>query len=593
MAIIATAAYLPLIVVLLSIIIFLLIFFAFAERSQSRRNLRKFHLISRVTAEMRKSKSLRAAFSGILAMLIHTVPDIEGGFLVIFGRQMNSFRINVSHNVDKDKLRGFRFTGMLNNKILKQGPQRVQTNDFYDTSGKRYPTVILFPLVVRQHMIGAIGVGIRGKRLTNIDYGFMQIVAGSISLEYEGKLLQRKLEVFSEGLSLVEYSYENIVDNLPSGVVAIDTSGSILLFNKMMSDIIDVEEPLGREYVELFSNGTGYKKIGEFIKKLQDQQKILRIDELVLKKEGVSRVLRITGYPLTDTRGEVIAYIIIHYDVTQEHFLNQQLRDTQERAKRQLEQKVRMATSELVDANKELMRLNKVKSEFVSIISHELRTPLTSIKGYIQLILSGKLGTINDKQKDSLHIVSEESDRLARLINDVLDLSKLESGKSTLNITKVDMHELVMQVQQIIAPQADKKDIELSSNCEDTSMCRRKVAADAEKLKQVLINLLNNAVKFTPEGGDVRLNILDKKDKVRIEVIDTGIGISSEDVAHLFDPFYQVEEHLTRNAQGSGLGLAITKHIVDLHHGSIDIKSTVGKGTTITVAIPTDLEERT
>lgn len=247
-----------------------------------------------------------------------------------------------------------------------------------------------------------------------------------------------------------------------------------------------------------------------------------------------------------------------------------------------LTEEIKQATKELSEKNRRLMELDKMKSEFVSIVSHELKTPLTSIKGYVSLLLDER---IKDKetQKKALQIVKDESDRLSSLIKDILDLSRLESNRSEIKFVKVDLREIVDDVCDAMLNLAIEKKINLIRNLPKKISC---VRGDKDKLKQILTNLLSNSFKFTPEGGEVSVSITENPELVLCTVKDNGCGIPVNKIPFLGNKFYQVEWHMTRHKGGTGLGLAIVKQLLEIHNGLWSIYSDVGKGTTITFALP-------
>ena len=224
--------------------------------------------------------------------------------------------------------------------------------------------------------------------------------------------------------------------------------------------------------------------------------------------------------------------------------------------------------------------VSKLKDAFMSTVSHELKTPITSMKLYVGLLKEGTLGQINTKQKDSLRIINEETDRLNTLITDILELSRLESGKAKLNLTEFNIRKLVDDLSYII-DNAKKKEITTIIDVPQLT-----VTADKDKLKQVIINLFNNAVKFTKEHGTITISIRSQDEHWELSVADTGIGIEKELIPKMFERFYQAENYMTRTSGGVGLGLSIVKEIVELHKGKILVESEVGIGTTIRINFP-------
>jgi len=224
-----------------------------------------------------------------------------------------------------------------------------------------------------------------------------------------------------------------------------------------------------------------------------------------------------------------------------------------------------------------------MKNEFVSTVSHELRTPLTSIKGYVDLIVDGEAGEINEIQREFLEIVQENSDRLVSLINDMLDISRIESGRIHLKVEPIEITDLIAGAAETFKTMADQSSVELvTSVAEDLP----RAAGDRDRVGQVLMNLVSNAIKYSPGGGTATITARRDGDNVVVEVSDTGIGIKPEDQAGLFSKFYRVDSSLTRDIGGTGLGLSICKSIVELLGGKIWAKSEFGEGSAFAFSLP-------
>lgn len=226
------------------------------------------------------------------------------------------------------------------------------------------------------------------------------------------------------------------------------------------------------------------------------------------------------------------------------------------------------------------IEVGKLKDEFVSVVSHELKTPITSIKLYLSLLRQGKLGGLQKKQKDALHIVDEETNRLNGLINDVLDLSKLESSKANLKKENFDLHPVINN--QLYLNMAKEKGVVVVNKIPKNFI----VFSDQERFRQVFINLFSNSLKFTPRKGKIILSAKKDKEAWYFIIQDTGKGIEDFKIPRLFDKFYQADDSMTRKAGGFGLGLAIVKRIVDLHGGTIEVRSELGKGTAFRIRFP-------
>lgn len=224
-----------------------------------------------------------------------------------------------------------------------------------------------------------------------------------------------------------------------------------------------------------------------------------------------------------------------------------------------------------------------MKNEFVSMVSHELRTPLTSIKGYVDLIVDGEAGEINDIQREFLEIVQENSDRLVALINDLLDISRIESGRVHLRVEPLEMDEVARGVVYTFRTFAEQQGVELRWEAEEGLV---RAAGDRDRVGQVLMNLVSNAIKYSPDGGDVTVMLTRLGGEIKIAVSDTGIGIDPEDQKELFSKFYRVDSKLTREIGGTGLGLSICKTIVELLGGTVGVESAPGAGSTFWFTLP-------
>lgn len=224
--------------------------------------------------------------------------------------------------------------------------------------------------------------------------------------------------------------------------------------------------------------------------------------------------------------------------------------------------------------------VGEMKDRFVSVVSHELRTPLTSMKLFSKLLLQGKFGKVNKKQEKAITVISSETDRLSELINDILHLSKLESKKSALKIEAFNFHKFAKD--HHLYELARQKGIAIKIDIPKNFTLH----VDADKFKLVFINLLSNAIKFTGKEGSITISTQETQTASKIAITDTGKGISQKDLPHLFEKFYQVEGHMTRNVGGTGLGLAIAKKVVNMHKGDIHVTSQIGKGSKFTVEIP-------
>jgi GAF domain-containing protein len=239
--------------------------------------------------------------------------------------------------------------------------------------------------------------------------------------------------------------------------------------------------------------------------------------------------------------------------------------------------------NEIQEKSAELEVANRHKSEFLANMSHELRTPLNAIIGFSEVLIDRMFGEVNDKQLDYLKDIHESGKHLLSLINDILDLSKIEAGRMELELSRFHLPSAIGNALTLVRERAQRHGIQLGQEI-DTRL--GEFQGDERKVKQILLNLLSNAVKFTPDGGRVDVSAKLDTDKVEIAVRDTGVGIAPEDQGALFEEFRQVGRDAGRKAEGTGLGLALTKKFVELHGGAIHVQSAVGKGSTFTVELP-------
>ena len=338
-------------------------------------------------------------------------------------------------------------------------------------------------------------------------------------------------KMFSE-LGQQKEELESIIDSLQEGLLVLDKQGRVILSNESFRKIIRNQAVEGKFYWEIMRN----PRFPELLKKAGLEKKKFT-EDLTL----ADRVFMCSVTPLQGGDG----IVSIFYDIT------------------------------------EIRNTEKIKKDFVINVSHELRTPLTAIKGYVET-LRKEVGTTPGNRY--LEIVERNTDRLVNIVNDLLLLSSLEE-KAALELEDIDLGGFLENVIRIFDQRLKDKQLSLVIDVKENLP---PIKADLFKLEQMLANLLDNAVKYTDRGEiTVSMDVHDKR--VRIQVRDTGIGIPKDDIPRIFERFYVVDKSRSRKSGGTGLGLSIVKHIVLLHHGTIDIESALGKGTSVTVTLPTDL----
>ncbi|MFZ1059162.1 MAG: ATP-binding protein [Candidatus Rokuibacteriota bacterium] len=333
-----------------------------------------------------------------------------------------------------------------------------------------------------------------------------------------------------------------ILDSMVEGVLAVDAHDHLLLLNQSVRAMFRLGPRLGegKPFLEVIRNAD----LLDLLRACREARGEMVSRELSLTTP-VERILDVHALPLR-VGGEGTSVLMVLHDVTQ------------------------------------LRRLERVRTEFVANVSHELRTPLTAIRGYLETLLEGGLDE-RDNARRFLEIVSRHTERLGRLLDDLTDLSNIELGKVALELEPTELGEALEAVVAIIEPRAAGKGVSLAV---DLPPDLPRVLADGDRLTQILINLLDNAVKFTPAGGRVTVTAAVQDQMVEIAVADTGIGIPSTDLPRITERFYRVDKARSRELGGTGLGLAIVKHLVQAHGGQLSIESDAGKGTTVRFTLP-------
>ena len=381
-----------------------------------------------------------------------------------------------------------------------------------------------------------------------------------------------------------------VLENVADPILVTDERSNIILMNdqaEMLFQVSESEPRTRRELANVRGNDTKFTSfISEFA--MQDDDSRRERMTLVYPRSGTSLPVEVVSGKVKNERGEPIAVVSVLHDLTKQ-VENERLYDALKKLNSELERRIRDATADLADQNarlqwqsQEVERANKLKSEFLASMSHELRTPINALIGYSALLLDGVLGEVNTRQRDALMRGRAAAEHLLALINDILDLAKIEAGKMPLRLEEVSLREVTLEVTQQIEPMVRKKQLEFKM---DIAPDCPPIYSDRTKVKQILLNLLSNAVKFTNRGR-VTVEAHRAVDGVRIDVVDTGIGIRASDLQAIWEDFRQVDQSRTREFGGTGLGLSITRKLLDRLGGSVDVRSTYGEGSTFSVYLP-------
>ncbi|MBM3246874.1 MAG: HAMP domain-containing histidine kinase, partial [Candidatus Omnitrophica bacterium] len=253
------------------------------------------------------------------------------------------------------------------------------------------------------------------------------------------------------------------------------------------------------------------------------------------------------------------------------------------RAQQGLEDRVKERTHELTLALEEVKKVSKRKTDFISSVSHELRTPLTSIKGYASILLAGKLGKLEPQAQERLDKINRHSDELVHLVNDLLDISRIEAGKMIMKQEQQNLKNIAGQAVDLLSGQLKEKLIELTL---DIPADADRVFVDQSQIERVFINIIGNAIKFTPQKGKITIRARKVDNAAQVDIADTGCGIPPEAQEAIFEEFYRVDNPINQQVRGTGLGLTLVKYIIEAHKGKIWVKSGPGQGSTFSFILP-------
>ncbi|HLD50497.1 MAG TPA: PAS domain S-box protein [bacterium] len=377
---------------------------------------------------------------------------------------------------------------------------------------------------------------------------------------------KRGQEGLAQLAAIVESSDDAIIGKTLEGLITSWNKGAQKLYG------YTAEEVLGKS-LSLLSPSGHSEELSHLLEQLSRGEHISQYEIEKIRKDGQRVLVAITASPILDSLGRVVGASVTARDISE-----------RKRAETLTTEKMRLEIeiAEHKKVEKKIQETTKIKDDFTAMVSHELRTPLAVIKEGLDIVVDGTSGPLNADQQKYLETANRNVDRLGRLINDVLDYQKFESGHVDFNMASQDMNGLVGEIVQGFLPVAEKKGLELTSVYQKDLP---PVMYDKDKITQVLTNLINNAVKFTSQGG-VKITTDSGDNWIRISVHDTGEGIKGEDRTKLFQSFSQLSTGGARKTGGTGLGLVISKEIVTKHHGRIEVDSVHGKGSTFHVILP-------
>lgn len=372
----------------------------------------------------------------------------------------------------------------------------------------------------------------------------------------------------------------HVLKNINENVSITDENDKIIFVNQSLLKTYGYSEDelMGQHIAILRSPNNPLETIDEILPKtLQGGWHGVLMN---MRKDGSEFPISLMTTIIFDKENHPVALVGVSRDITERKREENELilyRD-------HLEELVKQRTAELEEEKEHAQSADRLKSAFLATMSHELRTPLNSIIGFTGILMQERPGPLNPEQKKQLGMAQQSARHLLSLINDVLDISKIEAGQLKMNLESFNLSEVIYKVIETNKPFADKKKLQLNvviaSDIDE-------IVSDKLRVQQILLNLVNNAVKFT-EVGSVSIECFKSNDKVTIKVIDTGMGIEQDQMEILFKPFMQIDTGLTRKHEGTGLGLSICKKLLDMLNGSVEIESEIGKGSVFIVKLPTN-----
>ncbi|GEB30638.1 MULTISPECIES: two-component system histidine kinase PnpS [Brevibacillus] len=361
-------------------------------------------------------------------------------------------------------------------------------------------------------------------------------LAGAIN--FMASSLEQQMYEISEN----QQRLAGVLTNMTSGVIFISEQRRIMLVNPAVEKLLGTagHELVGKLHIEA---GKSFG-LSQYIDRCLDKSEKFRQEVHIYYPQ--ERVLDVNFAPYINFKGESRGVVVVLHDIT------------------------------------EIRRLEKMRSDFVANVSHELRTPITSIKGFTETLLEGAMQD-EETCRNFLQIISDESERLYRMIRDILDLSKIEQKRIPLHLSHVHVQELIRSAAAIMHDQAQRKQLKVALPESQPDIW---LMTDKDCLQQIVLNLMTNAIAYTPEEGEITIRTEADDKQITIQVADTGIGIPEKDLARIFERFYRVDKARSRDSGGTGLGLAIVKHLVENLHGQIKVESVEGRGSTFTVILP-------
>lgn len=440
------------------------------------------------------------------------------------------------------------------------------TSDFAEiVSEEPLRSDVVVPMMIRDELVGTLNIGsYKTNAFTKTDLEVLTNCAQFASLAIEHTMLRLKAQDLLERYQTLQQTANDII-------MLIDrNTAKIVEVNKKFTGVLghtpmDIET---RSYFDLFAQEDQYQARRDFINILS-QKSTTFVDRRMISRDGNFIYIDINASLITLKEGTFIQMIV--------HNISQ---------RKMLEQQIIQKNQNLQQVNRKLTQVDSMKTQFLANISHELRTPLSIIIAYTESLRDKR---ITDEERETfLDVISENGANLLTLINNLLDLSKLRISGQSLDISLSHVHDVVKSIWAGMEKNAEGKGVKLVFEPGDEVPV---TYFDNNQFVRVVVCLIQNAIKFTPTGGSVKVTTTSNSDEVSLHVIDTGYGIRPEEIDDIFDAFHQVDGSSSRKEGGLGIGLALAKHIVELHKGRLLVESEYGSGSTFTIALPIDTQD--
>ena len=368
-----------------------------------------------------------------------------------------------------------------------------------------------------------------------------------LNLEREAELLRLEQEKSLKDIANEKSKTLTIINYMADGVLVTDHNGYIVLNNPAVVRMLGLQEdsPLGKHLFDWTQN----EELSQIVEKVlkMENEKFQGVSQELILQDPPKVFLMAHSAPVRTEHGEILGSVTIFHDITW------------------------------------FKELDRMKSDFVNMVSHELRSPLSAIRQQVSTIVQGLTGAVTKKQNQMLSRVTVRIDGLMNMINNLLDLSRIETGCLVQRKEQITIKEIIEEVVDTLISEIEKKNVDVNVNIEPSLPF---LYADRQSMEIIFSNLINNAIKYNREGGTIFISVQTHGGFIEIKVVDTGVGIPEGDLSRIFDKFFRIRSEYTRKVVGSGLGLPLVKAIIEAHLGTITVESVLGKGTTFTVLFP-------